>query len=115
MNGRAKNQSADGTGKFSTLDWPTPEMLRAAQHTRSMAIRDAILTLAERWANSRQSAAMAHGSGQSPSGAKSHHTLLRRFQLRAILEQMRRFLGAPSASAVTGASIPRAAIRITPL
>ena len=40
MNDRAENQNSGATGKFSKLDWPTPEMLQAANRARTKAFRD---------------------------------------------------------------------------
>jgi len=45
MDDRAVNQNLGATGKFSTLDWPTPEMLRAAHRARGKALRDMALAL----------------------------------------------------------------------
>ena len=53
MNDRTVNQNSEATGKFSKLDWPTPEMLQAANRARAKAFRemtrDMILTLGK-WA-----------------------------------------------------------------
>ena len=35
MDDRAVNQNSEASGKFSILDWPTPEMLQAANHARA--------------------------------------------------------------------------------
>lgn len=45
MDDRAVNQNSGATGKFSILDWPTPEMLRAARRARGKALRDMALAL----------------------------------------------------------------------
>jgi hypothetical protein len=45
MEDRAERQSSATTGKFSKLDWPTPEMLRAAHRLRGEALLDMALTL----------------------------------------------------------------------
>jgi hypothetical protein len=45
MDDRAVNQNLGATGKFSTLDWPTPEMLRAAHRARGKSLRDMALAL----------------------------------------------------------------------
>jgi hypothetical protein len=38
-----------GTGnEFSTLDWPSPEMLRAARRARAHAVRDVAVDLCRR-------------------------------------------------------------------
>jgi hypothetical protein len=42
---RAEMQTSGMTGKFSRLDWPTPEMLRAAHRARGKALRDMALAL----------------------------------------------------------------------
>src|SRR5476651_1249681 len=122
MDGRAEDQNAKATGEFSTLDWPTPEMLRAAHRARARALCDAVLALG-RWAkasiaghptsrpnrdtSNQPPASVAHGLWGSSPGVKFYHTLLQRFQLRVIFVQTRRFLSAHSTSAVTGASSPR--------
>ena len=49
MDDRAENQNSGATTKFSTLDWPTPEMLQAANRARAKAFRDMILALVK-WA-----------------------------------------------------------------
>jgi hypothetical protein len=49
MDDRAANQNSGATTKFSTLDWPTPEMLQAAKRARGKALRDMILALVK-WA-----------------------------------------------------------------
>jgi hypothetical protein len=54
MNDRAENQSSGPTGKFPTLDWPTPEMLQAANRTRAKAFRDMTRDMIQalgKWAN----------------------------------------------------------------
>jgi hypothetical protein len=40
MDDRAVNQNSEATGKFSIGDWPTPEMLQAANRARAKAFRD---------------------------------------------------------------------------
>jgi hypothetical protein len=45
MQDRAAIQNSGATGKFSTLDWPTPELLRAAHRARGKALRDMALAL----------------------------------------------------------------------
>jgi hypothetical protein len=40
MDKRADNQNSGATDKFSKLDWPTPEMLQAANRARAKAFRD---------------------------------------------------------------------------
>ena len=40
MDDRAENQNLGATTKFSALDWPTPEMLQAANRARAKAFRD---------------------------------------------------------------------------
>ena len=42
---RAEKRTSGTTGKFSRLDWPTPEMLRAAHRARGKALRDMALAL----------------------------------------------------------------------
>jgi hypothetical protein len=49
MDDRAANQNSEATGKFSILDWPTPEMLQAANRARAKAVCDMILALGK-WA-----------------------------------------------------------------
>ncbi len=49
MDDRAENQNSGATTKFSALDWPTPEMLQAANRARAKAFRDMILALVK-WA-----------------------------------------------------------------
>ena len=49
MDDRALNQSSAATGKFSMLDWPTPEMLQAANRARARAMRDMIIAFGK-WA-----------------------------------------------------------------
>jgi hypothetical protein len=53
MDDRAEKQNSGATGKFSKLDWPTPEMLQAANRARAKAFcdmtRDMILALVN-WA-----------------------------------------------------------------
>lgn len=53
MDERAVNQNSEAAGKFSILDWPTPEMLQAANRARAKAFgdmtRDMILALGK-WA-----------------------------------------------------------------
>ena len=45
MDDRAENQNLGATTKFPALDWPTPEMLQAANRARVKALRDMILAL----------------------------------------------------------------------
>ncbi len=40
MDDRAVNQNSEATGKFSIGNWPTPEMLQAANRARAKAFRD---------------------------------------------------------------------------
>ena len=49
MNDRAVNRNSKTNGKFSTLDWPTPEMLQAAHRARARALRDMIVAF-RKWA-----------------------------------------------------------------
>ncbi len=49
MDDRAENQNSEATGKFSIADWPTPEMLQAANRARAKAVCDMILALGK-WA-----------------------------------------------------------------
>jgi hypothetical protein len=49
MDDRADNQNLGATRKFATLDWPTPEMLQAANRARAKAVCDMILALGK-WA-----------------------------------------------------------------
>ena len=41
MDDRAANQNSEGTGKFSILNWATPEMLQAAMGVASHGIATA--------------------------------------------------------------------------
>jgi leucyl aminopeptidase (aminopeptidase T) len=43
------DRGVSSSRKFSTLDWPTPEMLQAAHRARAKAFRDMILALVK-WA-----------------------------------------------------------------
>ena len=45
MDDRAENQNSGAITKFSKLDWPTPEMLQAANRARAKAFCDMILAL----------------------------------------------------------------------
>jgi hypothetical protein len=49
MDSRAVNQKSGPTGKFSILDWPTPDMLQAANRARAKAARDMVVALGK-WA-----------------------------------------------------------------
>ena len=49
MDDRAVNQNSGATGKFSIGDWPTPEMLQAANRARARAMCDMIVAFG-RWA-----------------------------------------------------------------
>jgi hypothetical protein len=49
MDDRAENQNSRATGKFSIADWPTPEMLQAANRARAKAVWGMILELGK-WA-----------------------------------------------------------------
>jgi hypothetical protein len=49
MDDRAENQNLGATTKFSALDWPTPEMLQAANRARAKAFYEMILALVK-WA-----------------------------------------------------------------
>jgi hypothetical protein len=49
MDDRAESQNLRATTKLSALDWPTPEMLQAANRARVKALRDMILALVK-WA-----------------------------------------------------------------
>ena len=49
MDDRAENQNSGATTKFSALDWPTPEMLQAANRARAKAFCDMMLALVK-WA-----------------------------------------------------------------
>lgn len=51
MDDRSENQNSRAATKFSRLDWPTPDMLQAANRARGKALRDMILALV-RWAKS---------------------------------------------------------------
>jgi hypothetical protein len=121
MDGRAEDQNVRATGKFSTLDWPTPEMLRAAHRARARALCAAILALGK-WAKALMAAhptskpsrdrsiqppaPVAHGFlGSSPS-VKLYRALLQRFQPRLIFVQTRQFLVTRPKSVIAGASNP---------
>jgi len=45
MADRAGHQNSRVSGKFSRLDWPTPEMLVPAHRARGKAMRDMIFAL----------------------------------------------------------------------
>jgi hypothetical protein len=45
MDDRAENQNSGAITKLSKLDWPTPEMLQAANRARAKAFGDMILAL----------------------------------------------------------------------
>jgi hypothetical protein len=126
MDGRAEDQNARVTGKFSTLDWPTPEMLREARRTRARAVRDAILVLlalGNKWAKAliggyptskpnrdkfvQPPASLAHRIWGSSPGVKSCSALLERFQPRMTSVQTQRFFVARPKLSVTGGSSPR--------
>jgi hypothetical protein len=52
MEDRAEKPTTGRAAKFSKLDWPTPEMLRAAHSARGQALRDIVLALGywfKRW------------------------------------------------------------------
>jgi hypothetical protein len=49
MDDRAVNQNSGATGKFSIGDWPTPEMLQAANRARARAMCDMIVAFGK-WA-----------------------------------------------------------------
>ena len=49
MDERAVNQNSEAAGKFSILDWPTPEMLQAANRARAKAMCDMVVALGK-WA-----------------------------------------------------------------
>jgi len=41
----AKSRNLGATGKFSLLDWPTPELLLSARRARGRAVREMISAL----------------------------------------------------------------------
>ena len=49
MDDRAENQNSGATTKFSALDWPTPEMLQAANRARAKAFCDMMVAFVK-WA-----------------------------------------------------------------
>ena len=49
MDDRPVNQNSEATAKLSMLDWPTPEMLQAANRARAKALCDVIVALVK-WA-----------------------------------------------------------------
>ena len=49
MDDRAVIQHSEATDKFSMLDWPTPEMLQAANRARARAMYDMIVAFGK-WA-----------------------------------------------------------------
>ena len=51
MDDRSEIQNSRAATEFSKLDWPTPDMLQAANRARGKALRDMILALAK-WVKS---------------------------------------------------------------
>jgi hypothetical protein len=49
MDDRTVNPNSKATAKLSTLDWPTPEMLQAANRARAKALCDIIVAFGK-WA-----------------------------------------------------------------
>jgi hypothetical protein len=74
MDDRAVNQNSGATGKFSILDWPTPEMLQAANRARARAVCDIIVALGK-WA---LAFVASDPISKSPQGAASSGSLGRR-------------------------------------
>jgi hypothetical protein len=54
MDDRAENQNSEATSNFSKVDWPTPEMLQAANRARAKAFYEMILALVK-WAKASTS------------------------------------------------------------
>jgi hypothetical protein len=48
MEDHTKGQAPGTSNKFSTLDWPSPEILRAAHRARAKVVRDMTLDLCRR-------------------------------------------------------------------
>ena len=67
MDDRTVIQNSRVTGKFSILDWPTPEMLQAANRARARAVRDMIVALGK-WASAFVASDLI---SKSPRGAAS--------------------------------------------
>jgi|HubBroStandDraft_6_1064221.scaffolds.fasta_scaffold03950_3 hypothetical protein len=65
MDDRAVNQNSEATGKFSILDWPTPEMLQAANRARARAVCDMVVALGK-WAKAHIA---SHPISRSPQDA----------------------------------------------
>ncbi len=68
MEDRAGKQSSGTNGTSSTLDWPTPEMLRAARGAKARALYDVALAVG-RWLT-RRPAQPVLAASRSPVG---HH------------------------------------------
>jgi hypothetical protein len=64
MDDRAVKPNSEATGKFSVLDWPTPEMLQAANRARARAACDMVVALAK-WA---KALIARHPISRSPQG-----------------------------------------------
>ena len=67
MDDRAVNRNSEATGKFSILDWPTPEMLQAANRARARAVCDMIVAF-RKWAIA---VIASHPISKSPRDASS--------------------------------------------
>lgn len=48
MQDHAESQNPETQGKFSRLDWPTPEFLMAAHRARGRVLREMIFALCHR-------------------------------------------------------------------
>lgn len=71
MGDRAANQKSGATGKVSLLDWPTPEMLQAANRARARAMCDMIVAFGK-WAIALVA---SHPISKSPRGASGADAL----------------------------------------
>ena len=66
MDDRAENQNSGATTKFSKLDWPTPEMLRAARGAQAKALWDMALAFGR--SLKRRAAQPVFAASRSPVG-----------------------------------------------
>ena len=72
MAGWARHQNSRASGKFSRLDWPTPEMLAPAHRARGKQLRDMIFALGSRL--KRWSAEHVHPASRAPEATDSNRS-----------------------------------------
>jgi hypothetical protein len=70
MKHHAKGQESEANRRFSKLDWPTPEMLQAANRARARAMCDMIMELGK-WAKTAIAGYLISKQPRDTNGSRS--------------------------------------------